>query len=46
MGAPAVVAVGGQSRGDRWAVWLLVGLSLLFAIVPDTLSVNAVDSGG
>lgn len=42
MGAPAVVAVGGQSRGERWAVWLLVGLSLLFAIVPDTLSVNAV----
>ncbi|OZI30208.1 hypothetical protein CAL29_19310 [Bordetella genomosp. 10] len=30
-----------QSRGERWAVWLLVGLSLLFAIVPDTLSVNA-----
>ncbi|OWT74299.1 MULTISPECIES: O-antigen ligase [unclassified Achromobacter] len=34
-------AMGGeQSRGDRWAVWLLIGLSLLFAIVPDTLSMN------
>ncbi len=30
----------GQSRGERWAVWLLIGLSLLFAIVPDTLSMN------
>ncbi|OZI70862.1 O-antigen ligase family protein [Bordetella genomosp. 12] len=41
MGAPPVLPIaGGQSRGDRWAVWLLVGLSLLFAIVPDTLSVS------
>ncbi|MCJ9707921.1 O-antigen ligase family protein [Bordetella hinzii] len=41
MGAQTVLPdAGGQSRGSRWAVWLLVGLSLLFAIVPDTLSVG------
>ncbi|ALM85436.1 O-antigen ligase [Bordetella sp. N] len=37
--SPVIPAV--QSRAERWIVWLLVGLSLLFAIVPDTLSVNA-----
>ncbi|QDJ48503.1 O-antigen ligase family protein [Bordetella hinzii] len=41
MGAQTILpSADGQSRGGRWAVWLLVGLSLLFAIVPDTLSVN------